>query len=367
MHQRVDLAAADPETLAAEVAGLLQRGELCALPTETVYGLAMHPSAAGAVARARRWKGRDDGLPFTYHVAGADDLPRLGIADDPRVQRLCARYWPGPLTVVVPARDPAAAGAATVGVRVPAHRFTQDVIRRVGAPLWMTSCNKGGEPPRTDAAAIESEFGREIACIVDDGPSPLGVASTVVRCTGPDLEVLREGILSRDEVLDTAARLCLFVCTGNTCRSPMAEALARKLLAEDLGTAPDALLARGIRFRSAGIATLDGMPASDGGMLAAAEVGCDLSQHSTTELTPQLVHRADRIFCMSRSHLHGLLERVPEAEPKAMLLRLDGRDVTDPYGGDLEDYRRARDVIATALRERLPELRSLLPIPARSG
>lgn len=362
---RVDLTGADRVSLAAEIADLLRAGELCVLPTETVYGLAVHPGNADAVARARELKGRLQEHVFTWHVAERTGFDLLARGDDPRLSRLLDRYWPGPLTVVAPAHDARRCGGPTVGVRQPAHAFTRAVIEAVGEPLWLTSVNRTGEAPLCDPLAIEREFGDALARIVDDGRSPLGVASTVVRCTGPELEVLREGILSAQEVLTAASSQVLFVCTGNTCRSPLAEVLARQLLASDLGTEAPRLLSRGICFRSAGLATLDGLPASEGSQLAAAEAGCDLGAHCSTALTPALVHRSSRIFCMTRAHLTAVLQRVPEAAQRTELLRPDGEDLVDPYGGDLADYRRARDAIAAALRERLPLLRSLLPPVAR--
>lgn len=342
------LATADRHRLLAETVAALRAGRLCVLPTETVYGLAVLPSHAGAVARARALKGRSDAQPFTWHLAARADVARFVREVPPGVDRLLARYWPGPLTVVLPARD-----GGTAGVRLPAHEWTRAVIAACGEPLWLSSVNRAGEPPLQDADAICRAFGDLVDLVVDDGPSPLGTASTIVRQTGPALEVLREGILSADEVLRTAADLILFVCTGNTCRSPLAEVLARELTAKALGVPAAAVLAHGYWFASAGTSTLDGMPASDGSLAAAAELGLDLGAHQTQALTPELVTRARFVYCMAQSHRRAVLAEMPEAGEKIALLRPDGLDVADPHGSELPVYRRTRDEIRAAVGARL--------------
>jgi protein-tyrosine phosphatase len=334
----------------AATAARLRCGELVALPTETVYGLAVLPSHADAVARARAAKGRGGEQPFTWHLARREDAASIAAVPPRRVARLLDRFWPGPLTVVLPARD-----GGTAGLRLPAHEFTRAVIAAVGEPLWLSSVNRAGEPPLCDAAAIAERFAIELSLVVDDGPSPLGTASTIVRATGRRLEVLREGILSTDDVLRAAAVLVLFVCTGNTCRSPLAEALARDLAARTLGVPPADVLAHGISLASAGISTLPGMGASEGSLAAAAELGLDLSQHRTQQLDLDLVERADHVVCMGQSHRHAVLAEVPEAEAKTHLLRPDNLDVADPYGSELPAYRRTRDEIRAAIGARLPK------------
>ncbi|MBL9076059.1 MAG: Sua5/YciO/YrdC/YwlC family protein [Planctomycetes bacterium] len=346
---RIRLRDADPTALATDAATRLRRGELLVLPTETVYGLAVLPSHSDAVARARAWKGRAEQQPFTWHVAEARDLQRLAGTLPAGIVRLVDRYWPGPLTVIVPARD-----GGTCGVRLPAHDFTRAVIRAAGEPLWLSSVNRTGAPPLTDPEPIAAAVGDAVTLVVDDGPSPIGTASTIVRATGPRLEVLREGILTTADVLQTAARLVLFVCTGNTCRSPLAEALARDLTARTLGVAPADVLAHGYWFASAGVGAGPGMPASEGSLAAGAEIGLDLSAHESRSLTPELVQRAEQIFCLGRGHQRAILAEMPEAADKVKLLRVDGLDVQDPFGSDLRAYRRVRDEIRAAVGARLP-------------
>jgi len=348
--ERRTLRGGDRSQLIAEVVQRLRRGELCVLPTETVYGLAVLPSHEDAVARARALKGRDPEQRFTWHIARRQDFERLVPTVPLGIRRLVQRFWPGPLTVILPSRE-----GGTAGVRLPAHDFTREVITACGEPLWLTSVNLAGQPPMLDAAAIAERFASELQLVVDDGPPPLGIASTIVRKIGPRLEVLREGLLSADDVLRGAADLVLFVCTGNTCRSPLAEVLARELTSRKLGVPQAEVIAYGVAFASAGTGGLDGIPASDGSVEAAAEIQLDLSGHSSRVFDPELIERATRIYCTGQNHRRAILAEVPEATDKIAMLRPDGLDIADPFGGTAKDYRRARDEIRAAVAARLPE------------
>ena len=347
--RRSPLAEADHDALRDEVVEALRRGELCLLPTETVYGLAALPRHAGAAAKLRAWRGRDPAQPMTLHLADPSDLDRLGVQLHEGAERLAERYWPGPLTLILATRD----GGESVGVRVPAHAFTRDVIRACGEPLWLIRVAAPGEDGLVEPDAVAEACAQDAALLVDAGTSPIGAASTIVRADGGELEVVREGILAREEVLSAAADLVLFVCTGNTCRSPLAERFARSLTAQAMGVTEDRVLARGLRFASAGTATMPGMAASDGSLEAGAEAGLDLSDHLSQPVEEELWSRAVRIYCLSEGHRSALLAQAPEAADKVELLRPDGADIADPYGGDLQVYREARDQIAAAVQARV--------------
>lgn len=346
--QRTPLADADRNALLRDIVAALKLGELCVLPTETVYGLAALPTHESAGPRARRWRGLDEDHPLTLHLADTEDVDALDVRLHQGAERLVERYWPGPLTIIVGR----GAGEETLGLRVPSHPFTRELIRAVGEPLWLTSVARTGAAPLTEPDAIEAACGEEVSLLVDDGASPLGAASTVVRADGAELEVLREGILSREEVLNTAADVVLFVCTGNTCRSPLAEHFARRLTAQAMGVNEDRVLARGLRFASAGTAAAYGMGASDGSAEAGAEAGLGLSAHASQPLDLDLCERAVKIYCLSDSHRRALTAQVPGAGDRVELLRPDGEDIADPYGGDLAVYREARDEIAAAVQAR---------------
>lgn len=329
-------------------------GSCVVMPTETVYGFAVDPKQGSRIEALRALKGRPPEQPFTHHLAAAENLLELVPPPSPRVMRLVERFWPGPLTLIL--KDH---GGQDIGVRVPAHAFTQQVIHRLGHDLLLTSVNPSGEPALTDPQAIIDRFGEHIDFLFDGGPSPQDHASTVLRCTDPQFEVLREGALGSPEVLREASQLILFVCTGNTCRSPMAEGIAISRAAGRLGVEAGQLLARGLEFASAGTCSYGRATASEGSFEAASEIGIDLSKHRAQMLSNELIERARRIFCLSGSHLAVVSSLLAADSEKAELLD-PSQAVPDPIGGGLDLYRRTRDQIAQALDGRMAEILGLL-------
>jgi L-threonylcarbamoyladenylate synthase len=180
-------------------AGLLRSGQLVALPTETVYGLAANAWDADAVARIYEVKGRPARNPIIVHVAGMQ-LARECVAAWPSVaNRLAEAFWPGPLTLVLPrsARIPdiVTAGGPTVGVRWPSHPFMQAVIQACGFPLAAPSANPANQLSPTNASHVRKAFDNRIPLIVDGGQSEIGLESTVLDLAGAQPRLLRPGMI----------------------------------------------------------------------------------------------------------------------------------------------------------------------------
>jgi L-threonylcarbamoyladenylate synthase len=197
------LPAADPASI-AEAAAVIRRGGLVAFPTETVYGLGANAFDARAVARVFEAKARPSFDPLIVHLASADDLPRVAQAADPRVPRLAARFWPGPLTLVLPrvAELPeiVTSGLDTVAVRVPAHPAAHALLLEAGTPIAAPSANPFGYVSPTTAAHVVERLGDALDVVLDGGPCRVGVESTILSlCADPPL-VLRPGGLPREEL-----------------------------------------------------------------------------------------------------------------------------------------------------------------------
>jgi L-threonylcarbamoyladenylate synthase len=191
-----------PALFAAAVkhaAKLLQAGEVVALPTETVYGLAANALDKKAVARIFQIKGRPANNPIIVHVAGIAMAKRCVTAWPRLADRLFKAFWPGPLTLVLPRAkvipDIVVAGGATVGVRWPAHPFIQAVIRECGFPLAAPSANLSSRISPTNAGHVRQQLGGKIPLIVDGGQSQVGIESTVLELTVSPPRVLRPGMI----------------------------------------------------------------------------------------------------------------------------------------------------------------------------
>lgn len=193
----VDAGRPDPGAIAQAVAAL-RRGDLVVVPTETVYGVAADPRVPGALAKLRGAKGRPADKPIARLVPDLASARAEGAALGVAAERLARRFWPGPLTLV--ARSPGGA----VGYRVPDHAVTLLVLRAAGAALAVTSANLSGEAPAVTASQAVASLGEHVALVLDAGPSPGGVPSTVVRADGERVEILREGAIGRERILAVA-------------------------------------------------------------------------------------------------------------------------------------------------------------------
>ena len=197
----------------AEAARLVLAAEPVAVPTETVYGLAADATNSRAVARIYEAKGRPSFNPLIVHVKNIDEARRIAELG-PRVGALAEAHWPGPLTIVAPLRDDSAiaplvtAGLPTIGIRVPAHRAIQALLRAVGRPLAAPSANASGTISPTRADHVLRSLGGGIKLIVDDGPSPGGIESTIVAEASGQLRLLRRGPIEvREADLDSGSAI----------------------------------------------------------------------------------------------------------------------------------------------------------------
>lgn len=202
----VDPARPDPDVV-ARIADVIKRGGIVAIPTDTLYGLAVDPRDSCAVARLFELKGRAAAATLPIVAADATQVRERAGRLSPIAERLAARFWPGPLALVVDAHRDLVAGVrapdASVAVRVPAHEVPRAIARALHAPLTATSANRSGEPPAADAPAVLRAFGADLDAIVDAGPAPGGAPSTIVDARGDEPHLVRQGAVAWAAVLES--------------------------------------------------------------------------------------------------------------------------------------------------------------------
>ena len=188
----------------ALAARLLQQGELVALPTETVYGIAADARNGAAVRKIFAAKGRPQDNPLIVHICGIQMLRGIVAEVPPRARKLAAAFWPGPLTMVMPrgeeVSDVTCAGLDTVGVRMPSHPVVQAVIRASGVAFAAPSANLSGKPSPTNAQDTLADMDGRLPLILDGGESAVGVESTVVSVTGEHPVLLRPGYITKEQM-----------------------------------------------------------------------------------------------------------------------------------------------------------------------
>ena len=192
------------EEAIAEAAEIIRGGGLVIYPTETVYGLGCDPFNPPAVNRLLGVKRREN-KPLPVAAASIEKAREVA-QFDPQAERIASGFWPGPLMLILKTRAAFPRGITcsleTIGIRVPDHPVALSLTERSGGYLVSTSANKSGEPPPRDLAEAVVQIGREVDLILDDGPSPLGLPSTILDMTSASPRILREGPLSLERIME---------------------------------------------------------------------------------------------------------------------------------------------------------------------
>ena len=200
----MDTVIINSEERLSEVAGLLRGGGMAAVPTETVYGLCVNGLDCAAVAALYEIKGRPEVKPLSLMVPSADEMEKYAHDVPPAARTLAEKFWPGPLTIVLPARELipeiVRAGGGTIGLRCPDHPLTLSLLRLAGIPLAGPSANPSGAPSPKSADEVLSYFDGRIPAVVDGGRCGFGRESTIIDLSRTPYRILRQGALSEDAI-----------------------------------------------------------------------------------------------------------------------------------------------------------------------
>ena len=375
------MVAAERREAISRATEVLSRGGLIALPTETAYVLVGLAQNAAAVARLRGPARRPAAVvrspvwlaPTVDGELGVErelSLDGLGVGPftTTRHRQIVHRLAPGPVIFVVESAatelvatlhelglpEGVADDGGRIAFRVSGQATAAAVAARAARPLICAELFHGSSEAQSadDALAAVKELKLDGVVVLDDGPVRMRTGTTVLllRPAGGH-EVLKEGAYEARFIDKQTERMVLFVCTGNTCRSPMAEAIAHEL-ARRIGESAN------LRFESAGVGAGPGMSITHEAAEALLEQGFSPPDHASRPLTRKLIAEADVIFAMTRSHAAAAIELDPGAADKVQTLDPAGRDVPDPIGQGPEVYtetaRRLVDLISRRLKELQP-------------
>jgi L-threonylcarbamoyladenylate synthase len=346
----------------------LRDGGLVVVPTETVYGVAAVASNPAAMTRLRALRGADNGKPLTVHL----DRPisaRAYIGEPSALaSRMIGKLWPGPVSLTfdveaqkrqevarrLEVRENDIFDGGTLTLRCPSHPVASDLLSETKLPVVLTVAGGDGATARQVDQFLSGVEGK-VDLVLDAGPTQFAKPSTIIHVTSDSYRIERAGIYDERIIERLMRTTVLFVCSGNTCRSPMAEALARKIIADRLGVPQDAIEHKGYSVVSAGAFAMPGSRATPAAVEAVAGMNADLSRHRSRPLTPELVNSADLIFAMGQSHKAAVLAVSSAAEGKVHTLDPQ-KDIEDPIGGDLSLYRELAAHMETLIARRLDEL-----------
>lgn len=347
----------DPSEIVRITRETIATGSVMVLPGDCGYVALINPAGPNVETQLAALNAVRETTPAVL-AWGPDDPAGLGLTLPLGGHRLLSRGWPAPLIIEVPGQPewPASWTKAVrqavwveekVRFRCPEHPLFDAIAPALEMPTLVV-----------DSFLSTAE---ELIDALDD-PSTVAVSSsklsveekpTVVTVGKTGWKITEQGSLSADEVEKLASRIILFVCTGNTCRSPLAEGLAKKLLADRLKCEIAELPSRGFWVLSAGVAASSGNPAATESIAVAAELGSDLSQHESRPVNPQLLAAADEAIAMTRNHAHTLISRYAGIGPEPILLCGD-EDLDDPIGAGLGVYRDCARAILLHLERFLP-------------
>jgi L-threonylcarbamoyladenylate synthase len=359
--------------LIRQAAQVIRAGGIIVYPTDTLYGFGIDLNNRQALAILSVLKCREVQKPISVLVNSRAQAEWLVGPFNPEESACFSKLMPGKITLVLPRRIPAPfplyEQSDKIGIRYPVSKICDRLIAELGYPISSTSVNVTGQPNLKNAEEIERTFGEQIDLILDAGPVKSLRGSTVLDCASFPPQLIREGDIGADQIgkilgaqlkLPAKKFMILFICSGNICRSPMAEGILKRVLSKTK-------YKNIVDVRSAGTLKIENAPAAPEAIEIASQYDIPLFKHKSHGLNRKIMSRANLVFCMALNHLNYIDSNFPEFKNKVFLLKqwqenksLSNPSIADPIGHHSDFFKKIFNQIYIEIMRVLPEIFKLL-------
>ncbi len=375
-YYKIDRNNPDPKIIKAAV-DCLESGGLIVYPTDTLYGLGVDVYNREAVNKLFLVKQRDMRRPVSILLKSIQQIKEIFGFTPAHIKEDLEKIFPGRLTCLIKndlqKKVPIFENVnkpghylEKVGIRIPSDKVSSALVNRYDSPISSTSANISGMENVFSIENVVANFGAELDLILDAGPIPQSKGSTVIDMTKEPYRITRQGDINEDDLLKILGEkkivsrrnkfIITFVCSGNICRSPIAEAILKKMITKTKYRSH-------IKVQSAGTLDLPNSQAHDFAISVCSDIDIDLTDHLSQPITKKIVEDSELIFCLAQNHINYLLKRYPQYKNKIFMLKQWNKNqplfipsIADPIGHDLRFFKETYKEIYFEIKRILPSI-----------